>query len=165
MRTFTSGATRDTDEAKLDYEGFFSPLVLERRAQYMHKNRVQADGGLRTSDNWQRGIPFPAYMKSLWRHFFAVWRGHRSGADIQEELCAVMFNAEGYLHELLKRERPSTCESHVDYPCGQPCACFNIPALSERFPEAQDGFIPVWNSATDAWSETCGSPGYRREHS
>lgn len=103
MRKFESGATRDSDETKLDYEGFLSPLVLERFGQYMNKHRKQADGILRESDNWQKGIPLAAYMKSMWRHFFDVWKSHRSGGDNQEEeLCALMFNAQGYLHELLK---------------------------------------------------------------
>jgi len=29
IRQFTTGATRDTSDGKLDYEGFISPLVLE----------------------------------------------------------------------------------------------------------------------------------------
>lgn len=103
MRTFSSGATRDSDTTKLDYEGFLSPLVLKRYAEYMHKHRQQADGTLRDSDNWQKGIPFDAYMKSMWRHFMDVWRQHRglAGDDtLEDSLCAVLFNAMGYLHEL-----------------------------------------------------------------
>ena len=108
IRTFDSGATRDTDEGKLDYEGFLSPLVLRRYAEYMHKHRYQADGALRASDNWQRGIPKVAYMKSGWRHFFDWWTLHRSTdtplEEIEEALCAVIFNASGYLHELISNE-------------------------------------------------------------
>ena len=52
MRKFDTGATRNNDETRLDYEGFLSPLVLERFAQYIHKNRVQDDGTIRASDNW-----------------------------------------------------------------------------------------------------------------
>lgn len=106
-RTFETGATRDTDTGKYDYEAFFSPLVLERRAQFMHKNRVQSDGQLRDGDNWQKGIPTDQYMKSMFRHFVDIWMAHRNyadpSADIDEMLCALMFNAEGYLHEILKR--------------------------------------------------------------
>jgi len=82
IRRFDTGATRDTDEGKLDFEGFLSPLVLERYAQYMNKHRKQSDGKLRDSDNWQKGIPLKAYIKSLWRHFFDLWKIHR-GAIVQ----------------------------------------------------------------------------------
>ena len=41
IRQFNTGATRDTDEDKYDYEGFYSPLVMERFAQYMNKHRKQ----------------------------------------------------------------------------------------------------------------------------
>lgn len=105
MRTFESGATRNLDENKLDYEGFLSPLVLERYAQYMHKHRKQADGKLRDSDNWQRGMPIKEYMKSLWRHVMDVWRQLRGlpGEDeFEDSVCAVIFNASGMLHERLK---------------------------------------------------------------
>ena len=110
MREFSTGATRDSDDTKLDYEGFLSPTVLRRYAVYLNKHRIQADGQMRDSDNWQRGIPISAYMKSLWRHFMDVWSIHRKtintirGENPEEEeaLCAVIFNASGYLHELLK---------------------------------------------------------------
>ena len=104
-RTFESGATRDTDTGKLDYEGFLSPLVLERYAQYLNKHRTMKDGTERASDNWQNGIPLSAYIKPIWRHFMAVWTIHRGWPhkeDLEEALCAVMFNTMGYLHEILK---------------------------------------------------------------
>gem|GEM_PF-1642730 len=104
MRKFDSGATRSDDFGRLDYEGFLSPLVLQRYAEYLNKHRVQADGGLRASDNWQKGIPIVVYMKSMWRHFMELWAGHRSGVsneNKQEALCALLFNVMGYLHELL----------------------------------------------------------------
>jgi hypothetical protein len=39
MRQFISGATRDSEEGKFDYEGFYSPLVIKRFSQYMNKHR------------------------------------------------------------------------------------------------------------------------------
>jgi len=39
VRVWDSGGKRDTDVSKLDYEGFFSPLVLKRFAIYMNKNK------------------------------------------------------------------------------------------------------------------------------
>jgi len=107
MRNFESGATRDSDEDKLDFEGFLSPDVLWRFAQYMHAHRTQADGKLRASDNWQKGIPQDAYMKSAWRHFMEWWVLHRRPYIHTEErrdaLCALLFNVMGYLHEELKK--------------------------------------------------------------
>lgn len=103
MKTFDTGATRDDDDDKLDYEGFLSPLVLERYAQYLHKHRIGPDGKPRASDNWQLGIPLNKYIKSAWRHFFAWWRAHRRGEiDIEEHICGLLFNAMGYLHEVLR---------------------------------------------------------------
>lgn len=114
MREFSTGATRNLDENKFDYEGFLSPVVLEEFAKYMNSHRLQADGKLRDSDNWQKGIPQDAYMKSLWRHFHSVWKMHRgySAVDengkqvsIKQELTAMMFNVMGYLYEEIKKEQ------------------------------------------------------------
>ena len=105
MRNFSTGATRDTDENKLDFEGFLSPLVLRRYAEYLNKHRTQADGKLRDSDNWQKGIPLKVYMKSAFRHFFGWWANHRHVVvkeNIEESLCGLLFNTMGYLHEYLK---------------------------------------------------------------
>lgn len=106
MRHFKSGAIRDDDNNKIDYEGFLSPLVIERFGQYMHKHRIQADGKLRDSDNWQKGFGKDVVMKSMWRHFFSVWKAHRQGVDNQEELCALLFNVMAYLHEELQKDTP-----------------------------------------------------------
>ncbi len=117
MRQFETGATRNDDTDKYDYEGFLSPLVLERYAEYMHDNRKQADGKMRDSDNWQKGIPIEQYMKSKFRHFMSTWRLHRDKlatnstnslfilfkAELEESLCAELFNTMGMLHELLKQ--------------------------------------------------------------
>jgi hypothetical protein len=104
VREFSTGATRDDAEGKIDPEGALSPLVIERFCQYMREHETQADGAHRSSDNWQKGIPLKEYMKSMWRHLLQVWkmsRGWVSG-NIEEALCALMFNVHGYLHETLK---------------------------------------------------------------
>ena len=110
IRKFETGATRDTDEGKYDYEGFLSPLVIERYAKYMNGHRVQSDGSLRDSDNWQKGIPLNAYMKSKMRHDMDLWFHHRGYSEfarekLEEALCAILFNVQGYLFEILKRKK------------------------------------------------------------
>ena len=106
VRTFGSGANRGSEKGKLDYEGFLSPLVLRRYAEYLHGHRYLEDGETRASDNWQRGIPITSYMKSLWRHLMTLWSGHRGWTedDIEDALCGIIFNASGYLHEILKKK-------------------------------------------------------------
>lgn len=107
IRTFNTGANRNSDENKLDFEGFLSPLVLKSYAEYMHKNTLLEDGTRRDSDNWQKGIPLDAYMKSMYRHFFDVWSRHRglSTPEVQKQnLCGLLFNVMGMLHELIKEE-------------------------------------------------------------
>jgi len=107
MREFETGATRDNDDTKNDYEGFLSPLVIEAYGNYMTKHRKQADGKLRDSDNWQKGMPKDCYMKSGWRHFMDWWKWHRgipAGEALIDALCALMFNVMGYLHETLKEK-------------------------------------------------------------
>ena len=105
MRKFGSGATRDTEDGKYDYEGFLSPVVLQRYAKYMHTHRHQTDGSLRDSDNWKKGMPTDVYLKSLLRHTIDLWLSHRGTAgqlSREDLLCAIMFNTMGYLHESLK---------------------------------------------------------------
>ena len=106
-RVFDTGASRNSDEGKLDFEGFLSPIVLKAYAEYMHKNTFLEDGTRRDSDNWQKGIPVPAYMKSMYRHFFDVWSNYR-GLETPEtqvqNLCGLLFNTMGMLHEILKEE-------------------------------------------------------------
>jgi len=108
IRKFNTGATRDLDTNKNDYEGFLSPIVLERYAKYLNKHRKQSDGNLRDSDNWQKGIPKNVYMKSLWRHFHSMWmshRGYKTLEDIVDSICGVLFNTMGYLFEYLKENK------------------------------------------------------------
>lgn len=118
VREFSTGANRDVDTGKLDFEGFLSPLVMEEFARYMHKNRHLRDGTIRDSDNWQKGIPLDVYMKSAWRHFFTWWAQHRAGADVPvtvEHLCALLFNVQGYLHELLKANPVQTIQTGQEW--------------------------------------------------
>jgi len=110
-RLFETGATRDTDTTKLDFEGFISPRVLRVYAVYMHECRLRnipPGDAMRASDNWQKGIPLEAYMKSLLRHTMEVWHGWREAMpepysqEFNNALCAIMFNAMGMLYELTR---------------------------------------------------------------
>lgn len=113
VRNFDTGATRSSDSGRYDPEGFLSPLALERFCAYMNKHRQQPDGSIRASDNWQKGIPGETYMKGLWRHLLHAWTRHRGFApvdakaadNLEEDLCAIIFNAQGYLHELIKAKQ------------------------------------------------------------
>ena len=87
---------------------FLSPVVLRRYAEYMHTCRlrnVPEGEELRSSSNWQKGIPKDAYMKSLLRHTFELWGQHRATVVDEDTLCAIMFNAMGYLFELKRKEK------------------------------------------------------------
>lgn len=107
MRTFDSGATRDSDEGKPDYAGYQSPLVVQAYGEYMLKHQKQADGEMRPSDNWKKGMSRDVYFASLWRHFEDVWlehEGYPSRDGLLEALMGMKFNLDGYIHETLKVE-------------------------------------------------------------
>ena len=104
VRTFSTGATRNTDEGKIDPEAALSPLVLEAYCSYIREHRLQGSREARGDDNWQKGIPIASYMKSLLRHVLEAWRAYRNNEPMKEALFAVMFNTMGMLHENLKRE-------------------------------------------------------------
>jgi hypothetical protein len=113
--------------------------VIDRFSQYMTKHRLQADGQLRDSDNWQKGMPLAAYMKGMWRHFLHLWTRHRghpvrdpgAAVDIEEDLCAVLFNVSGYLHEILKTKASSI---QIQEWLGEP----HNPEHDERFTPGKD---------------------------
>jgi hypothetical protein len=115
MRKFDSGATRDSDENKIDYHGFLSHEVLQKYGAYMLRHQKQADGKMRASDNWKKGIPRDAYIKSMYRHFMEVvdlyaevqpdsgllTRDLRADydKDMDEALYALLFNVMGFAYE------------------------------------------------------------------
>ena len=99
LRKFKGGAVRDLEGDKIDYHGFYSPEVMERFGQYMHGHRQTAEG-LRSSSNWKKGIDQESYIKSLIRHTVDFWK------EPSEELaCAILFNAQGWLFEELKKKK------------------------------------------------------------
>lgn len=117
MREFESGATRDDNEGKLDFEGALSPAVLREFALYMEEHGHLPDGGWRPSDNWQKGIPQDELMKSLMRHVFDLWMLHRGYSPVRPEdghevdwfdaLGGAFFNLQAYWLGTLEDERAS----------------------------------------------------------
>lgn len=112
LRTFETGATRDTAEDKHEPWLFTSAIVEKRFCEYMHKHRLQSDGELRDSDNWKKGIPLDAYTHSLSRHIQDL-RLHLEGfgsqareGSLEEVLCSVLFNVQGMLHEVIRKRMP-----------------------------------------------------------
>lgn len=107
MRKFISGATRDNAENKLSFIKALCPLVLKRYVEYIGKHRLQADGNKRDWDNWKQGIPVDVYMDSDGRHFLDAWLHHDGWPeeavcdDIEDVLCAKIFNSMGLLREIL----------------------------------------------------------------
>ncbi len=112
MQTFATGATRSSADGKNDYSGFLNPVVLREFGDYMRSHQVQADGALRSSRNWQKGITQQAYMESFMRHAMDLWLIHEGNPSLspddghritkREACCALMFNVMGYLLEELK---------------------------------------------------------------
>jgi len=114
VRTFPTGATRDTDTDKPDYFGFFSPVAMLEYGKYMHRHRKQPDGKMRESDNWAKGMPLKEYARSLERHALDLklhmWHMNDLAREsLMEALCAIIFNAQAMLHELGK---PIPCCPH-----------------------------------------------------
>ena len=108
-RTFATGATRDSNKDKLAYDQGLSVQVLQTYMAYLSKHRVMKDGSLRDWNNWKRGISVEAYRESLMRHTIdAIRKSHglplREESDLRDLLCAVIFNASGWLFELLVAE-------------------------------------------------------------
>ena len=112
IRKFKTGATRDTDASKLDWEGFIAPIAVLEFVRYMHGHRTQSDGSVRDADNWQNGMPRRQYVKSLIRHtwdFWLLWRSDDEGrtqayeSRLIELLCAIWFNVQGLIYEIVIR--------------------------------------------------------------
>jgi len=116
IRKFETGATRDTADGKLDFIRALSPIVLRRYVQYLDKHRKLPDGSFRAFDNWKKGISPDVYLSSFGRHAIDVWllehgyytEDNHGPVNVEDALCAVMFNTMGLLYEKLKCEQPST---------------------------------------------------------
>jgi len=84
---------------------------LREYAKYMNKHRIQSDGKLRDSDNWQKGFGKDHYkvcVKSLLRHVMDLWleeRGFASRDGIEDALMGIMFNVMAYADKYYKGDR------------------------------------------------------------
>ena len=108
IRTFDTGANRNSSEGKRDIEGFISPIVIKMYADYMHENRHLANGEFRASDNWQKGMSNEVYMKCLQRHNLDAWlihRGYNGREDMIHALCGIMFNTMGLLNNIAQDDK------------------------------------------------------------
>lgn len=150
MRKFQSGATRSSDTDKIDPEAALSPLVLTAYCSYMRKHRLEGAGKAREDDDWQKGIPIASYMKSLLRHVLEAWRRYRQKEDMNDALFAIIFNAQGMLHERLKKELADEAYARAGYPWldverAQPIATSNQRPLSrgEQLEQARPNTKPV----------------------
>lgn len=175
MRTFESGATRDDDSDKIDYEAYLSPLVIQRFGEYMLQHSTLPDGSKRSGDNWQHGFGLDVTLKSLWRHHVDVWSLHRSEQqhtiEMEEALCAVLFNAAAYLHQLLSDD-PIDAEIAADAAfyrrmqaelqsfgvCGQTAPFPSMPLYHSptSVPEPDDSAYEYWESTQpDVYMDRC----------
>lgn len=147
IRQFDTGATRDTGVNKLDPFGFVSPLALHRFSEYMHKHRLQSDGSLRDSDNWKKGMPPMEYVRSLLRHVFDFWlvmsglqpRFDPKVTDPEEIACAVLFNVQGFLHEVLQKKPLDAYQGEVNSEWKRTLAKIGTPMPGS----AADGLIAI----------------------
>jgi hypothetical protein len=102
IRQFDTWANRNSDIGKIDFEGFLSPLVLQKYWEYMEKHSHLEDGTVRDSDNWQNLFwedHYSVCMKSLMRHVHDLWmehRGYDSRDGIEEAMMWIMFNVQAY---------------------------------------------------------------------
>jgi hypothetical protein len=135
MRTFDSGATRDDNTHKLNYVRGLSTQVQQRYLEYLGSHRLQKDGSVRDWDNWKKGMDPEAYRESLSRHTNDAVQASMGlpvpeSATLQDLLCAIIFNASGWLFELLVAESGNRELGQQQHPtCGE-CADFALCAYN-----------------------------------
>ncbi len=96
VRTFTTGAIRDSEEGKEDYVETFSFTAWKRYAFYMTGKKSKYGAG-----NFKKGIPTESYEKSLLRHVQKYFENKYENGQIEKDedhLSAIMFNTQGIMH-------------------------------------------------------------------
>lgn len=97
IRTFKSGAIRDSEESKEDYVETISWTAFRRYAQYMTGKKSKYGSG-----NFKKGIDIESYERSLTRHLQKYLVNKYEGGDIEKDedhLSAMVFNLFGIMHE------------------------------------------------------------------
>lgn len=97
VRSFTTGAVRDTDTDKENYVECLSFTALRRFGKYMKTQEKKYPPG-----NWRKGIPIIEYEKSLMRHLQKYFANKYEGAKLEpdvDHLGAAFFNLQGIMHE------------------------------------------------------------------
>lgn len=115
VKEYDTGATRGGGK-KPSHIAYNSPLADVCFGEYMMKHEKQSDGEQRDPGNWKLGMPLNDYAESHQRHsidFRLILDGFeaRDNATLKDTLCAMRFNIDGYLHELIKKELEGTNET------------------------------------------------------
>jgi hypothetical protein len=120
-RIFDTGADRSSDKGKHHPDRAWSPLVLAEFARYMYEHNTTATVP-RREDQWQLGFPMDSFVESGTRHweaFKALAKGYSAfdekgnPVDIVEALDGVLFNVQGYLHQLLFSRLPEEDQKRI----------------------------------------------------
>jgi hypothetical protein len=111
LRVFPTGAIRDDNHNKYEYAKALDPRVLRAYLAFLHRHAEMPDGSYRPVDNWKKGMG-ETFIDSLVRHVMDLWELDHYGESYRPEngepvnmvdaLCAVIFNAHGWLYEHLK---------------------------------------------------------------
>ena len=110
IRTFDTGAIRDTGDDKEDYIESISWLTMKRYCEYMGIAAKKYGRG-----NWIKGIPVDSYEQSLLRHIQKYIANKNYNANLEPEvdhLSAALFNLQGIIHqeevEKIKKQNDNT---------------------------------------------------------
>lgn len=97
IRNFDTGAIRDTEDNKEDYNETISWTAFKRYAQYMTGKKKKYGAG-----NFKKGIPIESYERSLLRHVQKYMENKYEDGIVERDedhIAAIVFNAFGIMHE------------------------------------------------------------------
>lgn len=105
ITTFKSGAIRDNQEGKPDFNETISWTAFNRYAKYMTGKKAKYGAG-----NFKKGIPTSSYVASMLRHVDKWMRNtYENGQDElnEDHLSAIVFNVFGIMHNEGQAALPS----------------------------------------------------------